>query len=67
MKCIWYNPDTDVYEMGAYDTFLTKTAISENGDRYDVLYEFPENSEALMDKILNSLNLVRQQTALAAN
>lgn len=67
MKCIWYNPDADIYEKGAYDTFLDKTAISENGDRFDVLYEFPDNSDALMDKILQSLNIVRQQTVGAPN
>ena len=66
MKCIWYNPDTDEYEMGAYDTFISKTKSSKNSDRYDVLYEFPEGSELLMDKILSSLNIVRQQSSIVA-
>jgi len=58
-QIIWYNPDKDAYEKGNqqdYDNLLTS---SENSDRFDILYEFSENSQKLIDKILSSLNTAR--------
>lgn len=65
MKYIWYNPDLDVYQKGTFNKYEELSASSMNYDRYDILYEFPESSECLMDKILSSLNLVRKQTLVS--
>ena len=59
MIIIWYNPDLDIYQKGTvreYDQLMIK---SDNRDRFDILYEFNQNSVRLIDKILDSLNLVR--------
>jgi len=62
MKFIWYNPDEDSYQKGGMETYKSLSESSKNSDRFDILYEFPDSSDFLIDKILNSLNLVRKET-----
>lgn len=57
---IWYNPDLDLYQKGTRIDFNAIVAESANADRFSILYQFNQNSVKLADKILNSLNLVRQ-------
>lgn len=59
MKFIWYNPDLDAYEKGTEQVYKDRCSNSVNADRFDVLYEFEEPSDKLIDKILKSLNMVR--------
>jgi hypothetical protein len=56
---IWYNPDMDKYEKGSESEYETILSKSSNKDRFDILYEFTETSQKLIDKILNSLNIAR--------
>lgn len=60
MKFIWYNPDLDVYQKGTMRDYDLLLSLSANSDRFDILYEFNDTTEKLMDKILNSLNAVRE-------
>lgn len=43
--------------MRDYDLLIS---VSANRDRFDILYEFNDTTQQLMDKILNSLNAVRE-------
>lgn len=56
---IWYNPDTDKYEKGSENDYGVVVSASTNKDRFDILYEFTETSQKLIDKILTSLNIAR--------
>lgn len=60
MQFIWYNPDLNAYQKGTMQEYEALVQTSSNGDRFDILYEFPEESDKLIDKILNSLNTVRE-------
>ncbi|WP_421879644.1 hypothetical protein [Marinoscillum sp.] len=60
MQFIWYNPDLNAYQKGTMNEYDELVKSSSNGDRFDILYEFPEESDKLIDKILNSLNTVRE-------
>lgn len=61
MKFIWYNPDLDAYQKGSIEEFNKLSGTSVNCDRFDILYEFTDSSDKLIDKILGSLNIVRRQ------
>ncbi|MEQ8471452.1 MAG: hypothetical protein RIC35_09710 [Marinoscillum sp.] len=60
MQFIWYNPDLNAYQKGTMREYDKLIESSSNGDRFDILYEFPESSDRLVDKILSSLNTVRE-------
>ena len=60
MKFIWYNPDLDLYQKGSMRDYDVIISCSPNTDRFDILYEFNDTTEQLMDKILNSLNSLRE-------
>lgn len=60
MKFIWYNPDLDIYQKGSMREYDRLISSSANSDRYDILYEFNDTTQQLMDKVLNSLNAVRE-------
>ncbi len=60
MQFIWYNPDLNAYQKGTMNEYDKLIESSSNGDRFDILYEFPEESDKLINKILNSLNTVRE-------
>ena len=60
MQFIWYNPDLNAYQKGTMKEYEALVQASSNGDRFDILYEFPEESDKLIEKILNSLNTVRE-------
>lgn len=60
MQFIWYNPDLNAYQKGTMKEYDKLIESSPNRDRFDILYEFPEESDKLIDKILNSLNTVRE-------
>lgn len=57
---IWYNPDLDLYQKGTRTEFTAIVDNSINANRFSILYQFNQSSVKLADKILNSLNLVRQ-------
>ncbi len=59
MELIWYNPDLDLYQKGNKRDlrFIMKASI--NQDRFSVLYQFNNNSQKLAKRILDSLNMVR--------
>ncbi|MDH5610274.1 MAG: hypothetical protein OEY56_12430 [Cyclobacteriaceae bacterium] len=58
MSLIWYNPDLDVYQKGSMREYDRLLLTSHNKDRFDIVHEFVSTSDHLIDKILNSLNLV---------
>lgn len=62
---IWYNPDLDLYQKGTRTEFNTIVENSSNANRFSILYQFNQSSVKLADKILNSLNLVRQSRLAA--
>ncbi|MDW3191501.1 MAG: hypothetical protein R8G66_04025 [Cytophagales bacterium] len=60
MEMIWYNPDLDLYQKGTRTEFNAIVEGSDHANRFSILYQFNHSSVKLADKILNSLNLVRQ-------
>ncbi len=62
MELIWYNPDLDNYQKGSMEDFSATMAQSVNQERFSILYQFTDNSRKLADKILHSLNLVREDS-----
>ena len=60
MEMIWYNPDLDMYQKGALEDYSALANSSENESRFLILYQFNKNSKKLAEKILSSLNLVRE-------
>lgn len=60
MLFIWYNPDLDIYQKGTMRDYDILMSLSPNSNRFDILYEFTQTSQKLVDKILNSLNTVRE-------
>lgn len=65
MQIIWYNPDLDCYQKGSQLEFEVCRAQSNDPDRYDVLYEFNDTTLRLVDKILDSLNAVRESEVVS--
>ncbi|SNS76556.1 hypothetical protein SAMN05421640_1149 [Ekhidna lutea] len=59
---IWFNPDRQLYEIGPYYDFITLASSSKNEDRFEVLYEFNTETVRVADKIIRSLNKVRDMT-----
>ena len=55
---IWFNPDQSFYEVGEYLDYQSIADQSSNKDRFEVIYEFYEETIGVADKILNSLNKV---------
>lgn len=60
MVIIWYNPDSDIYEKGTMQDYDRLVRNSRNGDRFSILYEFNFTTIRLADKVLRSLNRVRE-------
>ena len=60
MEFIWYNPDLDSYQRGTMREYDLLLSISSNSDRFDILYEFSHTSDKIINKILQSLNHVRE-------
>ena len=60
MEMIWYNPDLDLYQKGTRTEFNEIVKESTFPNRFSILYQFNHNPAKLAEKILNSLNLVRQ-------
>lgn len=56
---IWFNPDSQMYEIGPYLDYQSAATISQNQDRFEVLYEFNTETVFIATKILNSLNVAR--------
>ncbi len=50
----------NTYQKGAMQEYETLMLTSHNSDRFDILYEFPNESGKLIENILNSLNAVRE-------
>lgn len=65
MQFIWFNPDLNFYQKGSLEEYRQLTSLSVNADRFDVLYEFSDTPNKLIDKILDSLNLVREHAVTA--
>jgi len=63
MKFIWFNPDSGKYEKGSKEEFEELSVLSINQDRFDIIYEFSDTAERIIDKVLNSLNAARLATA----
>ncbi len=62
MHLIWYNPDTNSYEQGPSSEYQKIRAASFNSEEFNVLYEFSKTTMHIADKIIKSLNLVREQS-----
>ncbi|MCR9249499.1 MAG: hypothetical protein NXI20_03715 [bacterium] len=60
MHLIWYNPDTSSYEQGEEEEYLKTKAASFNSEGFNVLYEFSKTTMHIAEKIIKSLNLVRE-------
>ncbi|WP_370086729.1 hypothetical protein [Ekhidna sp.] len=56
---IWFNPDSQFYEVGHYLDFKTTSSGSRNEDRFEVIHEFSSETVGVANKILNSLNKLR--------
>ncbi|WP_420578169.1 hypothetical protein [Ekhidna sp.] len=56
---IWFNPDSQMYEIGPYLEYHSAATISQNQDRFEVLHEFNTETVFIATKILNSLNVAR--------
>ena len=58
---IWYNPDEDRYENGMKTDFVVSSSMSENQDRFEILYEFDfsDSSRIRAEKIVINLNKAR--------
>lgn len=65
MEMIWYNPDLDLYQKGTRAEFNEIVEESAHPNRFSILYQFNQHSVKLAEKILNSLNLVRQSRLAA--
>lgn len=63
MQFIWFNPDLDKYQKGSRKDFDDASSLSVNKDRYDIIYEFNDTSQRIIDKVLDSLNVARLATA----
>ncbi len=63
-ELIWYNPDYDIYQKGSPEDFQLKINSSRNQDRFSILYQFNRNSRKIAEKVLHSLNLVREESRL---
>lgn len=63
MQFIWFNPDLDKYEKGSQQEFELASIDSVNQDRFDIIYEFSDTSQRIIDKVLESLNVARLATA----
>lgn len=63
MQFIWFNPDLGKYEKGLKEDFDKASAHSVNQDRFDIIYEFSDTSQRIIDKVLDSLNVARLATA----
>ena len=59
MEIIWYNPDLDLYQKGTRNEFKSIVEKSTNANRFSILYQF-KSPVKVANRILNSLNLVRQ-------
>ncbi len=59
MELIWYNPDLDLYQKGNKRDLRSIMKASINQDRFSILYQFNNNSQKLAKRILDSLNMVR--------
>lgn len=61
MKIIWYNPQTQIYQLGSqvdYDIALSNCPYP---DEMMVLYELDKSTEHVADKIVKELNAVRTE------
>ncbi len=56
---IWFNPDHDLYEIGATNDFQSSLSLSPNADRFEALYEFTNETKKVAQKVLSKLNLAR--------
>ncbi|MFT7238728.1 MAG: hypothetical protein ACI93L_002820 [Cyclobacteriaceae bacterium] len=63
MQFIWFNPDLGKYEKGSKAELEQASVHSVNQDRFDVIYEFSDTSQRIIDKVLESLNVARLATA----
>jgi hypothetical protein len=60
-KLIWYNPDLEMYEMGAQMELSILQSSSKQPEAYSIIYELSELSEHLGEKIMQELNLARAE------
>lgn len=60
MYFIWYNPDLDLYQKGTMKEYDSMLYASQNRHRFDVIYEFTNTSNQLVDKVLAALNSARK-------
>jgi hypothetical protein len=56
---IWFNPDRNSYEIGLSFDFRSCSSTSPNADRFEVLYEFNNETKKVAQKVLSRLNLAR--------
>lgn len=56
---IWFNPDRNSYEIGPSFDYKSSSSTSPNSDRFEVLYEFTDETKKVAQKVLSRLNLAR--------
>ena len=56
---IWFNPDVDLYEIGKYKDYRFLSRHSTNRDRFEILFEFCEETVEVSKKVLRRLNKVK--------
>lgn len=54
MQLIWYNPELDLYQKGTKGEYKN---VIKNG--YKVIYEFTNTSDRIVDRVVDSLNILR--------
>lgn len=59
MQLIWYNPELDVYQRGTEGEY---NKVTKNG--YMVIYEFTNTSDRIIDRVVDSLNILRMNRYL---
>lgn len=54
MQLIWYNPELDLYQKGTKGEYIK---VTKNG--FKVIYEFTNTSDRIVDRVVDSLNILR--------
>lgn len=67
MKFIWFNPDKNLYQMGAADDYKLGRSISNNPEGFTLLYKLNATSSRLGEKLITELNKARKQDNSTAN
>ncbi len=66
MKFIWYNPDSNVYEMGPGAVYKDLKVSSANPQGFTLLYKMNAASSKIGQKLISELNRARVESRTGA-